>query len=80
MDYCAGGSIRNLIETCNKPLSEQNVAYVVTGVLKGLAYLHSMNIIHRDVKAANILLTEDGQVKLGTTPLFVLRESISKMS
>lgn len=65
MDYCAAGSIRNLIEMCNSPLNEMEAAYVISATLKGLVYLHAMNIIHRDVKAANILLTEDAQIKLG---------------
>ena len=50
MDYCAGGSIRSLIETLNKPLAEDQIAFVCHYTLKGLSYLHSMSIMHRDVK------------------------------
>uniref|UniRef100_A0A8C4GHA0 Serine/threonine-protein kinase TAO2 n=1 Tax=Dicentrarchus labrax TaxID=13489 RepID=A0A8C4GHA0_DICLA len=48
-----------------KPLQEIEIAAITHGALQGLAYLHSHNMIHRDVKAGNILLTEPGQVKLG---------------
>uniref|UniRef100_A0A674E3P9 Serine/threonine-protein kinase TAO2 n=1 Tax=Salmo trutta TaxID=8032 RepID=A0A674E3P9_SALTR len=48
-----------------KPLQEQEIAAITHGALQGLVYLHSHNMIHRDVKAGNILLTEPGQVKLG---------------
>uniref|UniRef100_A0A8C4M7C0 Serine/threonine-protein kinase TAO2 n=1 Tax=Equus asinus asinus TaxID=83772 RepID=A0A8C4M7C0_EQUAS len=48
-----------------KPLQEVEIAAVTHGALQGLAYLHSHNMIHRDVKAGNILLSEPGLVKLG---------------
>uniref|UniRef100_A0A4W5R5U4 Serine/threonine-protein kinase TAO3 n=1 Tax=Hucho hucho TaxID=62062 RepID=A0A4W5R5U4_9TELE len=47
-----------------KPLQEVEIAAITHGALLGLAYLHSHNMIHRDVKAGNILLTEPGLVKL----------------
>uniref|UniRef100_A0A672YN68 Serine/threonine-protein kinase TAO3 n=1 Tax=Sphaeramia orbicularis TaxID=375764 RepID=A0A672YN68_9TELE len=47
-----------------KPLQEVEIAAITHGALLGLAYLHSHNMIHRDIKAGNILLTELGQVKL----------------
>ncbi len=76
MDYCGGGSIRSLIETLNRPLTEDQIAFVVLHTLNGIHYLHTMNIIHRDVKAANILLTGDGQVKIGN-PTSYLSSSLS---
>ncbi|XP_051968625.1 serine/threonine-protein kinase TAO2-like isoform X3 [Xyrauchen texanus] len=64
MEYCLG-SASDLLEVHKKPLQEMEIAAITHGALQGLVYLHSHNMIHRDVKAGNILLTEPGQVKLG---------------
>ncbi|XP_062289261.1 serine/threonine-protein kinase TAO1 isoform X1 [Scomber scombrus] len=63
MEYCLG-SASDLLEVHKKPLQEVEIAAITHGALQGLAYLHSHNMIHRDVKAGNILLTEPGLVKL----------------
>uniref|UniRef100_A0A8C2PTK7 Serine/threonine-protein kinase TAO3 n=1 Tax=Cyprinus carpio TaxID=7962 RepID=A0A8C2PTK7_CYPCA len=57
-------AVLHMLRFHKKPLQEVEIAAITHGALLGLAYLHSHNMIHRDVKAGNILLTEPGQVKL----------------
>jgi len=64
MEYCAGGSVSDVMHALGKPLEEDVIAYVCSEVLKGLAYLHSNGRVHRDIKCGNVLLTEQGEVKL----------------
>ncbi|KAJ3014355.1 UNVERIFIED_CONTAM: Serine/threonine-protein kinase 4 [Siphonaria sp. JEL0065] len=63
MEYCGGGSIESCYKTLRKPLTEPEIAHIMKECLIGLISLHSDQKIHRDVKCANILLTEDGRVK-----------------
>ncbi|XP_022096284.1 serine/threonine-protein kinase TAO1-like isoform X3 [Acanthaster planci] len=63
MEYCLG-SASDIIEVHKKPLQEDEIAAICEDALNGLVYLHSNQRIHRDVKAGNILLTENGTVKL----------------
>lgn len=64
MDYCGLGSIKDMMKTTMETLNERQVAYIMRETLRGLTYLHAMKILHLDVKAANILATEKGEVKL----------------
>lgn len=63
MEYCGGGSCADILKYYKK-LSEDLVCFIIRDVLKGLTYLHQENKVHRDIKLANILLTDFGEVKL----------------
>ncbi|PWA02077.1 hypothetical protein BB558_001785 [Smittium angustum] len=63
LELCEGGSLQNIISKFGK-LPEKLVGIFISQVLNGLSYLHSKNIIHRDIKAANLLCTKSGHVKL----------------
>lgn len=77
MEYCLG-SASDIIEVHKRPLREEEIAGICDGVLRGLDYLHTMNRIHRDVKAGNILLTEVGTVKLGTPCITMFMDWIKR--
>uniref|UniRef100_A0A8C6UGQ3 Mitogen-activated protein kinase kinase kinase kinase 5 n=1 Tax=Neogobius melanostomus TaxID=47308 RepID=A0A8C6UGQ3_9GOBI len=63
MEYCGGGSLQDIYHVTG-PLSELQIAYVSRETIQGLGYLHSKGKMHRDIKGANILLTDNGDVKL----------------
>ncbi|KAL2472686.1 Protein kinase superfamily protein [Forsythia ovata] len=63
MEYMAGGSVADLIQP-NQPLDEISIACILRDLLHAIEYLHNEGKIHRDIKAANILLTQSGDVKV----------------
>lgn len=76
LDLCSRGSMgafaRRIADrdqttesSSHVPLSENAIAFVVQGVLLALTFLHRKSIAHRDIKGSNILVTEDGNIKLG---------------
>lgn len=63
MEYMAGGSVADLLQS-GQPLDEMSIACILRDLLHAIDYLHCEGKIHRDIKAANILLSENGDVKV----------------
>ncbi|ULT84867.1 hypothetical protein L3Y34_013510 [Caenorhabditis briggsae] len=64
LEFCGGGAVDNIMLELGHPLKEDQIRYIGYYVCDALKWLHSQNVIHRDLKAGNILLTNDGQVRL----------------
>ncbi|CAB4006075.1 myosin-IIIa-like, partial, partial [Paramuricea clavata] len=67
MELCRGGSVTALVKRLIRAgscLSEDLIAFIIHETLKGLEVLHEKNVMHRDIKGANILLTSNAGVKL----------------
>ena len=65
LEYCSSGSAIDLMIAMNRTFTEIEISTIMENVLQGLITIHSINLIHRDIKGANILLSEDGYAKLG---------------
>ena len=68
MEYCDSGDLNSFIcnlKKENKYLNEEDIWYFFIQISLGLAYIHSKNILHRDLKPMNIFLTNKNQIKIG---------------
>jgi len=65
MEFMGGGCLTEVLEQFEHvQMIEAQIAFATLESLRGLAYIHSLHRIHRDIKSDNILLSSDGQVKL----------------
>ncbi|XP_068577097.1 STE20-like serine/threonine-protein kinase isoform X3 [Cebidichthys violaceus] len=64
IEFCAGGAVDAIMLELERPLTEPQIRVVCRQTLEALSYLHENKVIHRDLKAGNILLSLDGEVKL----------------
>ena len=63
MELCAGGDLLSFVRR-RKRLEEDMAKFLFIQIAKGLAYCHRNQVMHRDIKLENILLDEEGSVKL----------------
>lgn len=62
MEYVRGGPLTDILTVCY--LTEKNIAYFVKNVLEALIVVHDANLIHRDIKSDNVLVSRNGDVKI----------------
>jgi serine/threonine protein kinase len=62
-----GGSLLNKVQ---EKLNELQIIEILVQILEGLNYLHSKKVFHRDLKPNNLLLTRNGQIKIGGFGVF----------
>ena len=63
IEMCSGGDLLNYVRK-RRRLKEDVAKYLFKQLIEGLQYCHSKNIVHRDIKLDNVLLTEKGEVKV----------------
>uniref|UniRef100_A0A673ZBT7 non-specific serine/threonine protein kinase n=1 Tax=Salmo trutta TaxID=8032 RepID=A0A673ZBT7_SALTR len=64
IEFCAGGAVDAVMLELERPLTEPQIRVVCRQTLEALAYLHEIKVIHRDLKAGNILFSQEGDIKL----------------
>uniref|UniRef100_A0A4W3GWI1 Serine/threonine kinase 10 n=1 Tax=Callorhinchus milii TaxID=7868 RepID=A0A4W3GWI1_CALMI len=64
IEFCPGGAVDAIMLELDRGLTEPQIRVVGRQMLEAILYLHDHKIIHRDLKAGNILLMQDGSIKL----------------
>uniref|UniRef100_A0A8D0GDR2 non-specific serine/threonine protein kinase n=1 Tax=Sphenodon punctatus TaxID=8508 RepID=A0A8D0GDR2_SPHPU len=64
IEFCPGGAVDAIMLELDRGLTEPQIQVICRQMLEALVYLHRGRIIHRDLKAGNVLLTQDGDIKL----------------
>jgi len=81
-EYCPGGSVHTLMKACPRlGLEEKYIIPIARELAVAMKSVHDAKIIHRDIKAANILVTQDGQLQLCDFGVSgILENSVDKRS
>lgn len=80
MEYCAGGDLYSQIQksTTDCCLNERDVLQIMVQVLRGVHFMHSHGIAHRDLSLENVLLGQDGTCKIADFGLSTDATTISR--
>ena len=65
IEFCGGGAVDGIMTELDRHLTEPEIKCICAPMIEAVAFLHENLVIHRDLKAGNVLLTLKGEVKLG---------------
>uniref|UniRef100_A0A914DTP9 non-specific serine/threonine protein kinase n=1 Tax=Acrobeloides nanus TaxID=290746 RepID=A0A914DTP9_9BILA len=65
MEYAEGGTLAQFLARREEYIEETDIMFMFEQMLSAVSYLHDNNVLHRDLKTANIFLTKDNLVKIG---------------
>jgi NIMA (never in mitosis gene a)-related kinase 1/4/5 len=68
MEYADNGDLYqkiNELKSTMRNMSERDIWFNFIQIVRGLKAMHEMNVMHRDLKCANVFMNRDGTIKLG---------------
>lgn len=65
MEYCSGGTLADFLSQLSKPMKELEILIIFDQIVSAITYIHDRNIVHRDLKTANIFMTDEKVFKIG---------------
>lgn len=78
MELCEAGSVLSALEAVKHGLTEEQLSFVLRETLGGLDYIHTNKMLHRDMKAGNLLITSKGDVKIADFGVSASVQTVSK--
>uniref|UniRef100_A0A0N4ZSG5 non-specific serine/threonine protein kinase n=1 Tax=Parastrongyloides trichosuri TaxID=131310 RepID=A0A0N4ZSG5_PARTI len=79
MEYADGGNLSQFLMMQDEYINEDVIWFIFTQIVDGVCYLHQNNILHRDLKTANIFLTKNNDVKIGDFGISKIMGTNTKM-
>lgn len=63
-EYCGGGDLFEYLNKRSKPMDEKKARFIIAEILLALEHIHKLGVVYRDLKLENVLLDEDGHVRI----------------